>query len=169
VDGLGECSGAQGGSGGALGPAGSRACDGMDALLDVGPTGRVAGAAVALGGVEGRGAGVGHQDRCAVDPHGISGLSASTITSSAARTVTPTPPAARPPTPRCSRSPRPRRASRIEPGPVAEPDSGYGAGFTGHGTMVMPRLGLAGNSHLAFPNGGLGASDKPSDNGARRR
>jgi hypothetical protein len=97
-------------------------------------------------------------------PTGISALSASTITSSAARTVTPpahtalfTVTAATPSVPASS------------PGPAAKPDPGYGTGFTGHGTMVMQCLGLAGNSHLAFPNGGLGASDKPSDNGATRR
>jgi hypothetical protein len=38
-----------------------------------------------------------------------------------------------------------------------------------HRWAVMPRLGLAGSSHLAFPEGGLGASGKVSDNGSRLR
>jgi hypothetical protein len=50
----------------------------------------------------------------------------------------------------------------------ADPD--YGTGLTGHGTMVMPRLGFAKTNDRAFrKEEGPRASDKVSDNGSRQR
>ena len=43
--------------------------------------------------------------------------------------------------------------------PLADPD--HGTGFTGHGTIVRPRLGVGRKQPSCIPKGDPGASDKP--------
>jgi hypothetical protein len=83
-------------------------------------------------------------------PAKISGSSASAITSSAENSHAPA--AQRPDRSHRAGHGHHDRAERpsIEPGPVPKPDPGNGTGFAGYGTMVMPRLRLAGKVILHF-------------------